>query len=126
MFKDLTTTIAVTDLNRAKEFYENILSLKPDATPQSEPGLSYKVGSGSHLYIYQRAIAPKADHTLASFNVDDVEKTVDMLTQKGVRFERYDTLDGIKTNEKGVAIMGDKKAAWFKDPDGNILGIVQM
>jgi catechol 2,3-dioxygenase-like lactoylglutathione lyase family enzyme len=56
--------------------------------------------------------------------VDDLEKTVDELTAKGVRFEQVDS-DRIKTNEKGIAELGEDRMAWFKDPDGNVFGIAQ-
>jgi hypothetical protein len=66
--------------------------------------------------------AGKSDGTLAAFQTDDVDGLVDQLASSGVSFEQYDT-DQIKTNEKGVAELGDVKGAWFKDPDGNTLAI---
>jgi hypothetical protein len=62
---------------------------------------------------------------VAAWEVVDVEKTVDELTANGVTFEHYDT-DRLKTNEKGIAELGDERVAWFKDPDGNTHGIVQL
>jgi hypothetical protein len=56
--------------------------------------------------------------------VDDLEHIVDELTESGVTFERYDD-EQISTNEKGIAVFGDSKGAWFKDPDGNVLVLVQ-
>jgi hypothetical protein len=57
--------------------------------------------------------------------VDDLEKTVDELTAKGVRFEQVDS-DRIKTNEKGIAELGEDRMAWFNDPDGNVHGVAQL
>jgi hypothetical protein len=62
--------------------------------------------------------------TVAGWFVEDVSAVVDDLTASGVAFERYDG-PSLKTDEKGVAVVGDSKAAWFKDPDGNVLGLLQ-
>jgi catechol 2,3-dioxygenase-like lactoylglutathione lyase family enzyme len=74
------------------------------------------------LGVYESKTAGQSKHTLASFVVDDVRSVVDELKAKGVTFEEYD-MPGMKT-EDGVAAMGDTRAAWLKDPDGNILEIV--
>ncbi len=117
-------TIPVTDMNRAKDFYTNTLGLKLD--DKSEPaGVVFKAGN-TKLYIYQRGPS-RADHTLASFDVDNLEQTINELSQKGIVFEQYDIPEmGLKTDEKGIAVQGSVKGAWFKDPDGNILAISQM
>lgn len=114
-------TIPVTDLNKAREFYEDKLGLK--LLKESEAGDMFQVGSGM-LFIYQRGPS-KADHTLASFKVDDLEEEMGKLSQNGIKFEHYD-LPNIKTDERGVSEEGSMKVAWFKDPDGNILGIGEM
>ena len=114
-------TIPVTDLQRSKDFYVNKLGLT--LIKEEKAGVTFNAGEGTSLFIYKRGPS-KADHTLAAFTVDDVEKAVDGLTAKGVVFEQYD-FPGLKTNEKGIAVMEDEgeKAAWFKDPDGNIIVI---
>jgi hypothetical protein len=71
--------------------------------------------------------SPKASAsgaTVAGWDVDDLDATVDELTSNGVSFEQYDQGE-LKTNEKGIADLGDAKAAWCKDPDGNVLGILE-
>ena len=83
----------------------------------------FDAGEGTMLYLYQRPLSP-ADHTLASFKVDNLEQTMDELSKAGVAFEHYD-MPGLKTDEKGVVENGGMKACWLKDPDGNILGIVE-
>lgn len=118
---DIYPTIPVTDLARAKDFYQNSLGLT--AIFQDEHGIMLK-SEKAQLYIYQRGPS-KADHTLAGFRVDDIDKAIDELIAKGVKFEHYD-YPNLKTDEKGIATTPPVKAAWFKDPDGNILGITQM
>lgn len=117
-------TIPVTEINQSREFYEKVLGLH--VVKEAYDGVIFQAGEHTKLYLYQREPS-KADHTLASFEVTDIEETVDELYQKGIVFEQYDT-PIIKTNEKGIADMGGGKVrtAWFKDPDGNILAISQM
>jgi predicted enzyme related to lactoylglutathione lyase len=121
----VTPTIPVIDLKRSADFYENMLGLKPSETKMEEASMMFDAGGGSKLYLYQREPSP-SEHTLASFKVDDIETIVDELSQNGVMFEHYDMPNGIKTDDKGIATMGNSKSAWFKDPDGNILGIIEM
>jgi len=112
-------TLPTTDIARSKVFYANILGLS--VARETEDDLVLKVGEHAKLYIYKRPLS-HAEHTLASFEVEDLEKTVDELIAKGLVFEQYD-MTGIKTNEKGIAEMDGMKGAWFKDPDGNILAL---
>jgi catechol 2,3-dioxygenase-like lactoylglutathione lyase family enzyme len=123
MLKNVTIypTLPTTDITRSKNFYEHVLGLAVKKETQDE--LILKVGDHGKLYIYKRPPS-EAEHTLASFEVEDLEETVDELSGKGLVFEQYD-MPGIKTNEKGIAEMDDMKGAWFKDPDGNILAIGQ-
>ncbi|MCH7492271.1 VOC family protein [Patescibacteria group bacterium] len=114
-------TIPVVDLDRAKKFYGETLGLKPMGVDIPESEL-YEAGSGTLVYIYLRG-ATKADHTVASFEVPDVEETVKELKEKGVVFEEYDN-EQVKTVD-GVATLGDSKVAWFKDTEGNILAVGQ-
>lgn len=121
--KFVATALPVADLDRAASFYEEKLGLKRQS--EFEGGVSFEAGEGTGLFLYQRG-PTKADHTVAGFRVDDVEKEVGELRAKGVEFEEYDIPEmGIKT-ENGIATMGDIKSAWFKDLDGNILAINQM
>jgi catechol 2,3-dioxygenase-like lactoylglutathione lyase family enzyme len=115
-------TLPVVDLDRARKFYEEKLGLKVLRTDPS-PGAVLQAGEGTQLYIYQRA-ATKADHTAAAFVVKDVEATVKGLKAKGVAFEEVD-VPGFKTVDS-VATLGELKAAWLKDTEGNILAIANM
>ena len=116
-------TIPVTDINKSIDFYANKLGLQRSGAAVEKDSALFDAGEGTMLYLYQRPVFP-AQHTLASFKVDDLEQVMDELSQKGVTFEHYD-MPGLKTDEKGVIFNEGMKACWFKDPDGNILGIVE-
>ena len=119
----IVPTLPVVDLKRAKKFYQDSFSCTVNMEDPS-PG-AYLQCRGGELYLYQRAPS-KADHTLASFTVDDIESEVRDLRRDGVEFEEYDIPSmGIKTVD-GIATMGDMKTAWFKDSEGNILALTQL
>jgi catechol 2,3-dioxygenase-like lactoylglutathione lyase family enzyme len=116
-------TLPAVDLKRARRFYEETLGLRVVMEDPS-PGIMLQAGKGTTLYVYQRA-ATKSDHTVASFMVDDIEAEAKELRRKGVKFEEYDIPSmGLKT-VNGIATMGKRKSAWFKDTEGNILAIAQ-
>jgi len=113
-------TIAVKDVQRAKKFYEGTLGLKPVDSSQPDV-VNYKTGKNKIL-VYKSQFAGTNKATAATWELDDVESVVSQLKAKGVNFEHYD-FPGMKL--KGdVHIAGGFKAAWFKDPDGNILALV--
>src|SRR5437870_4782229 len=114
-------TIAVSDLDRAKKFYEDTLGLK--RIDERSDGVRYQVSS-SWILVYPSQFAGTAKSTYATFEVDDVEKAVQELRDRGVTFEDYD-MPGLKT-VNGIAEIQGVKGAWFKDPDGNILAIGQV
>ena len=114
-------TLPAEDIKRAVKFYTEKLGLKQLDSPE-EGSAIFEAGDGSQIYMYQRA-RTKAEHTAATFGVDDLEATVKSLSARGVKFEQYD-MGPIKTNELGIAEDGNTKAAWLTDPEGNILAIV--
>lgn len=117
---EVAATLAVMDIDRAKRFYEGRLGLSLSRGPQ--PGvLIFKVGRSS-LVVYSSEFAGTNKATAATWMVKDVEATVKALKAKGISFEHYD-FPGVKLHGD-VHEMGESKAAWFKDPDGNILAIV--
>jgi catechol 2,3-dioxygenase-like lactoylglutathione lyase family enzyme len=118
--KDAIATVAVKDLKAAKKFYGDILGLKPTPVPEPEV-LNYKSGNSTVL-VYKSQFAGSNKATSVTWIVDDVEGTVKDLKAKGVAFEQYD-FPGM-TRKGDVHIAGKSKAAWFKDPDGNILAVV--
>jgi catechol 2,3-dioxygenase-like lactoylglutathione lyase family enzyme len=115
-------TVAVTDMAKAKEFYEGKLGLS-GGSEEPDGGLTYECAGGTRIHVYPSPDnAGKSGATLAGFLSDDLEGTVDELTSNGVTFEQIE-MGPIKTNEKGIAAFGDEQVAWFKDPDGNTMGI---
>lgn len=120
--KDAIATLGVKDLEVAREFYEGKLGLKP-AGPDNEPGtLAYKTGS-SAILVYESEFAGTNKATAVTWAVgEDVQGVVQALKAKGVVFEHYD-FPGT-TREGDIHVFGHLKNAWFKDPDGNIIAIV--
>jgi catechol 2,3-dioxygenase-like lactoylglutathione lyase family enzyme len=117
---DAIATCAVRDVEKAKQFYEGTLGLVP--LPTQEAGvLSYKSGK-SVLLVYESQYAGTNKATAATWAVNDLEGTVKALKAKGVRFEHYDLPGTSRTGD--IHGSGRTKAAWFKDPDGNILALV--
>jgi catechol 2,3-dioxygenase-like lactoylglutathione lyase family enzyme len=117
----ITAVVPTTDLARARVFYGETLGLSDSGASVPGPQVIYRCGGGTLLEVYERPTAGDAEHTLASWEVDDVRATVEQLRSRGVRFEDYD-LPEFKT-EGGIATAGDFQGAWFRDPDGNILSI---
>jgi catechol 2,3-dioxygenase-like lactoylglutathione lyase family enzyme len=115
--RNVSATLAVSDLGKAKEFYEGVLGL--EAVEDSPHEVVYQSGN-SQVSVYPSGFAGTNKATAATWAVDDVESAVDELKGKGVTFEHYDDMEGV-TLDGDVHVMGDMRAAWFKDPDGNIL-----
>jgi catechol 2,3-dioxygenase-like lactoylglutathione lyase family enzyme len=116
------TSIAVSDISRAAEFYERKLGLRPGAE-QSDESRIYACGGDTSLHVYVSPTgASGATATLATWYVPDLDQVVDELASNGVTFERYDD-PVLKTNEKGIHEMADGQVAWFKDPDGNAFAV---
>ena len=118
----IAPTLPAVDLKRARRFYEAVLGLKVVMEDPS-PGIMIQCGKGTMLYVYERT-ATKADHTVASFAVDNIDAEVQELRKKGIKFEEYN-MPGLKT-EHGIATVGGMKSAWFKDTEGNILSVAQL
>ncbi len=116
--KDVCATIAVKDMTVATEFYETVLGL--EKSMETPAGTFFKSGS-SGVFVYPSpGVAGTNQATYAAWTVEDVEGMVGELKAKGVSFEHYDNMPGA-TLEGDVHVMGEFKAAWFTDPDGNIL-----
>jgi len=112
-------TLAVSDLGRAKQFYGDTLGL--NQAGENAGGVMYESGGGD-LFVYVSNTAGKGEATCAFWDVPDIEAAVNDLRSKGVAFEHYPDMPGV-TLEGDVHVMGNMKAAWFKDPDGNILSL---
>jgi catechol 2,3-dioxygenase-like lactoylglutathione lyase family enzyme len=113
---------SVNDLAKAKEFYEDTLGLKID----EEMGLNLKLPGGGRVFVYEKPDHKPASYTALNFVVKDIDEAVEALTKKSVEFEKY---DGMHQDEKGVARPPKPEygppIAWFKDPAGNILSVLQ-
>ncbi len=115
------TAVAVSDMARARDFYEGLLGLEPDQ--QSDEMATYPCGEGTGLFVYVSDHAGTNKATLAGWDVSDFEAVRTLLAQRGVEFERYEDASGVTTDDEGVFEGPGFKAAWFKDPDGNIFAI---
>jgi len=121
---DVAANIAVKNLETAKRFYEGTLGLKPIDAEDDEL-IVYKSGN-STLNVYRSKYAGTNKATAVTWAVgDDVEGVVRALKAKGVSFEHYNDMPGAKL-EGDVHVFGDMKVVWFKDPDGNILSLVNQ
>lgn len=113
--------VPASDIERAKRFYRDTLGLS--VAEEAEEGVRFDCG-GTQFYIYPTGSAGMATHTLASWRVADLDAEMDELRRRGVTFEEYD-LPGLKTVD-GVASWGRVRGAWFKDSEGNILGVTEL
>jgi len=119
--KDVIATVAVKDLGVARKFYEGTLGLKP-VDSEGDEVIVYKSGNAV-LNVYKSQFAGTNRATAVTWAVgDELDRLVRYLKGKGVVFEHYD-MPGLKV-EGDVHVHGDMKVAWFKDPDGNILNIL--
>ena len=117
------SSFSVNDTEKAKEFYSQTLGLKVSEVPGMNGLLNIKLSVDTSIMIYSKDNHTPASFTILNFPVDDVEKTVDDLTKKGIQFEHYE--GDIKTDERGIARSGGVTIAWFKDPAGNILSVLE-
>ena len=112
---------AVDDLEKARDFYGETLGLEVELI--DEPGLlNIKLAGDRNVLVYPKADFEPATYTILNFPVDDVEAAVDGLAARGVAFERY---EGMEQDEKGIARGPGPEIAWFKDPAGNILAVLE-
>jgi catechol 2,3-dioxygenase-like lactoylglutathione lyase family enzyme len=114
-------SFSVDDLEKAKEFYGNTLGID---ISESKEGLSLYPKSSNEIFIYPKTEHTPATFTVLNFPVDDVGRAVDDLTKLGVRFQIYNKGE-LKTDEKGIFRGEGPKIAWFKDPAGNFLSVLE-
>lgn len=111
---------SASDLDAAKRFYGETLGLEVTEDPA---GLGLNFAGGASVFVYPKENHEPASFTVLNFPVDDIDAAVDSLTEKGVSFERY---DGFDQDERGItAPEPGPRIAWFKDPAGNILSVMQ-
>jgi predicted enzyme related to lactoylglutathione lyase len=119
------SSFSVNDLEKARKFYGQTLGVEVSDVPGMSGLLQLRLLGGVKVMIYPKPNHTPATFTILNIEVDDVEKAVDALVERGVRFELYE--DGpVKTNAKGIARdSGGPAIAWFRDPAGNILSVVE-
>lgn len=113
------TAVAVSDMDRAVEFYEGVLGLEPSEA--DDESRQYQCGGGTGLFLYRSDNGGTSKATLAGFASDDFDALHAELKERGVEYEHYEGEFG--TDENGVAEGPGYRASWFKDPDGNIFAI---
>jgi len=113
----VTCMLPVKDLARARRFYEECLGLAPVGL-KPDGKFVYRCG-GTEIALFPKPEGTKAEHTALSFQVRDITASIAQLKSRGVKFADYD-YPGLKTIEH-VCVLGAEKAAWFEDPEGNIL-----
>jgi catechol 2,3-dioxygenase-like lactoylglutathione lyase family enzyme len=114
------SSYSVHDLAVARRFYVDTLGILVKERPE---GLELHPPGGTTVFLYPKRDHDAATYTVLNFRVPDVERAVKDLSEAGIRFEQYD-LPGIRTDARGIARMGERSMAWFRDPSGNILSVV--
>jgi predicted enzyme related to lactoylglutathione lyase len=114
---------AVDDVDAAKRFYAETLGLEVSVLDEEHGLITIKVTGGDEIFVYAKPDHAPANFTLLNFEVDDIDASVDDLSTRGVEFERY---DGFDQDEKGIARGPGPMIAWFKDPAGNTLSVLQQ
>jgi len=111
---------SVNDIARAKDFYAGALGL---SVTEANGMLTLELAGGNHVLVYPKDNHVPATFTILNFPVEDIDKTVDDLTDRGVRFERY---EGMPQDGKGIMRGNGPNIAWFTDPAGNVLSVIQQ
>ena len=120
--KKATSGFAVKDLDAARDFYENTLGIEVEVLTE-EFGVTALKLTGGDVLMYLNSEMTPASYTMLNFEVDDIDATVDALAERGVSFERY---DGFDHDEKGVVRGPGPQIAWFEDPSGNVIAVMQQ
>jgi catechol 2,3-dioxygenase-like lactoylglutathione lyase family enzyme len=113
---------AVDDLAKAREFYGETLGLNTSAISEEGGLMSLDIAGDRGTLVYEKSDFIPATYTILNFPVDDIDEAVDELAGRGVRFERY---EGFEQDEKGIARGPGPNIAWFKDPAGNVLSVLE-
>ena len=112
---------AVDDLDRAREFYGDTLGVRVEVLDEDAGLLVLHLADDRDTFVYRKPDLQPANYTMLNFQVDDIDRAVDELVARGVQLERY---DGFDQDEKGIS-RGRPPIAWFKDPAGNILAVLE-
>jgi predicted enzyme related to lactoylglutathione lyase len=112
----------VDDLDKALEFYGDTLGLETEVLDEENGLVTLHLAGDRPTLMYRSPDHSPASYTILNFPVEDVEATVDALAERGLSFERYDDFD---QDERGIVKTGGPRVAWFKDPAGNILSVLE-
>jgi predicted enzyme related to lactoylglutathione lyase len=118
-----TGGFAVNDLNAARDFYEGTLGLSVEVLDAEHGVAKLKLADGYEVFMYLSADMRPASYTMLNFEVDDVDAAVDGLVERGIAIERY---DGFDHDEKGIVRGPGPQIAWFEDPSGNTIAVMQQ
>jgi catechol 2,3-dioxygenase-like lactoylglutathione lyase family enzyme len=118
-----TSGFAVKDMKQAREFYEGTLGLEVEVLDADQGVTRLRLGDGYVVLMYLSADMTPASYTMLNFEVADIDAATDELAARGVDFERY---DGFDHDEKGIARSPGPQIAWFKDPSGNVISVLQQ
>jgi catechol 2,3-dioxygenase-like lactoylglutathione lyase family enzyme len=113
---------AVDDLEQAREFYSDTLGLETKLIDEENGLLSLELAGDRPTLVYRKPDHTPAEYTILNFPVDDIDTVVDGLAARGVSFERYDAFE---QDDKGIARGPGPQIAWFRDPAGNVLSVLQ-
>jgi predicted enzyme related to lactoylglutathione lyase len=113
---------AVKDLAAARAFYADTLGLDVSETAEMGPLITLRLGGGHDVMMYEQPTSTPASYTILNFPVPDIDVVVDELAGRGVTFERY---EGMPQDDKGVMRGNGPSIAWFTDPSGNVLSVMQ-
>jgi len=124
MFKDSPafSGFSVNSLKEAQKFYEEVLGLSVERTGQD---MLLHLANGTTVFLYEKEDHTPATFTILNFPVADIDEAVQALTDKGVTFEQYEGITGDDGIARGIAAHRGPDIAWFKDPAGNILSVLQ-
>lgn len=114
---------AVDDMRKAREFYGETLGVKTEVLEEEFGLLALHLAGDRDTIVYEKEGFVPADYTILNFEVDDIDEAVDGLAARGIGVERY---DGFDQDEKGIARGPGPQIAWFKDPAGNTLSVLQQ
>jgi predicted enzyme related to lactoylglutathione lyase len=120
--KKATSGFAVKDLDAAREFYEGTLGIEIEVLVE-EHGVTALKAAGGDVLMYLSPEMTPASYTMLNFEVEDIDAAVDGLTERGVSFQRY---DGFDHDEKGIVRGPGPQIAWFEDPSGNVIAVMQQ
>jgi predicted enzyme related to lactoylglutathione lyase len=118
-----TSGFAVRDISEARKFYEDLLGLQVEVLDEEHGVTRLKLAAGHDVFMYLSPDMTPPSYTMLNFEVDDIDAAVSGLSERGVGFQRY---DGFDHDEKGIVRGPGPQIAWFEDPSGNTIAVMQQ